>query len=1103
MTTAGYYTLPTIHDETIVFVSEDDLWTVSAAGGVARRLTSNLGMTGRAALSPDGQWLAFTGREEGTSDVYLMPAAGGPATRLTFLGGATRVVGWMPDGQHVVFASNATRPFARDIVLFQISTAGGEAQQLPIGPAVTISFGPYGGQVIGRNTVDVARWKRYRGGTAGDIWIDAEGSGTWRRLIQLQGNVALPLWMGERIYFIADHEGIGNIYSCLPSGADLRRHTRHTGYYVRNISSDGRRIVYHAGADLYLFDPAAGESRRLDVACHSPRVQRNRKFVEAADYLQGSDLHPKGQAVAITTRGQLASMSNWEGAVSTHGETRVDVDGVAVAVRRRLAVWLHDGARLVAIADSAGEEALEVHHADGREPARRLSSLDIGRPVAIAASPTRDQVVLTNHRHELILVDLAKGRAAVLDRSPYGRMRGLAWAPDGRWIAYGYPCSIQTSVIRLCQVESGQITEVTRPVLVDEEPAFDPEGKYLYFLSSREFNPVYDSLHFDLNFPAGRRPYLVTLRKDLLSPFVPVPRPHDEKDKEGEGGDGAQPGQEAPATEEASPEGIEPAEPDSTKEHALEIDLDGIADRVLAFPVDEGLYGQIRGLKGKALFTCFPVEGSLGGRPEPGGPPPAKGRLEVYDFAEQSHETLVDGLSSFELSLDGKTLIYRAGNRLRVLKAGEKPDDKAGSAPGRKSGWLDLGRPKVQIDPGAEWAQMFRHAWRLQRDQFWTEDMSGVDWQEVFRRYWPLVSRVATRSEFSDLMWEMQGELGTSHAYEFGGDYRPEPDYAQGYLGADFRYDESSGGYQVVHIVRGDTWNDDASSPLAAPGVNVQEGDLLLAVHGHRLHRHMTPQQALVNHAGDEVLVSISSQDGGEPRTVTVRTLRFEGAARYREWVEENRRRVHAATDGRIGYVHIPDMGPSGYAEFHRGYLAEVTRQGLIVDVRYNSGGHVSQLLLEKLARRHIGYDVPRWGEPIPYPMESVTGPMVALSNELTGSDGDIFCHAFKLLGLGPLLGKRTWGGVIGIWPREPLIDGGITTQPEFSTWFEDVGWGIENYGTDPDIEVEITPEDWIAGRDPQLDRAVAEALRLMAEAPPHTPDFSTRPQLPLPTLPD
>jgi tricorn protease len=440
---------------------------------------------------------------------------------------------------------------------------------------------------------------------------------------------------------------------------------------------------------------------------------------------------------------------------------------------------------------------------------------------------------------------------------------------------------------------------------------------------------------------------------------------------------------------------------------------------------------------------------------------------------------------------------------------------------------------------------MYREAWRLQRDHFWTEDMSGIDWQAIYKRYLPLVDRIATRAEFSDLMWEMQGELGTSHAYEFGGDYPPEPAYLQGFLGADLEYDADTDSYRVAHIVRGDVWNERSGSPLCRAGVGVREGDRILAVGGRAVGRDASPAARLVYQAGTEVLlkvvrdtpsdaapvrVSDSGSDasdvgdgdvrgGGEkgngsgngngdkqvpkPRMVTVKTLRDETDARYREWVDGNRSAVHEATGGRVGYVHVPDMSARGYAEFHRGFLAEVAREGLIVDARFNGGGHVSQLILEKLARRRLGYDTQRWGDPIPYPYESVMGPIVALCNELAGSDGDIFSHAFKMMGLGPLIGKRTWGGVIGINMRNSLVDGGMTTQPEYSFWFQDIEWGLENYGTEPDIEVEIRPQDYVAGTDPQLERAITEILGALEADPPVVPDFGGRPRLGLPTLPD
>ena len=1088
---SGYYRSPTICQDTIVFVCEDDLWTVSVEGGVARRLTSNLGAAGSPRLSPDGEWLAFSGRDEGPSEVYVMPALGGEAKRITYQGSNVSIVGWDANGKDILYSSGAGLAF--DPWIWKVSSEGGEPQRLPYGPANHIDFGDSGGVIIGRLTREPARWKRYRGGTAGQLWIDIEGDGQFQPLKPVDSNFTTPMWLGERIYFISDHEGVGNIYSCLPTGEDVQRHTHQDTYYCRLAQTDGRRIVYHAGADLFVYDLESNTENRVDVDFRSPRIQRQRKFVNASAYLQEFTPTPDGHALGITVRGKLFTMANWEGAVLQHGAR----DGT----RYRLTQWLNDGKRLVTISDAEGEEALEIHTRDGGADIVRLDALDIGHARELSVSPQtesdeNDSVLLVNHRFELLHIDLKTHELRVLDKGHYQSIRGAAWSPDGKWCAYSFAPTETTRSIKLCKIETGETWFVTEPEFSDFAPAWDPEGKYLYFFSYREFNPVYDALHFDLGFPTAMRPLLVTLQKELGNPFVPEPRPLEEekedKDKEGE--------------EEKQDDGDktsdEKSEKKKDKREPITIDLEGISQRVVAFPYPRGRYGQIAGIEGKVIFTSFPGEDTPSGNDSGGGP---RGTLHVYDFKEQKKDTLVSGIDGFRLSRDAKTLVYVAGNRLRVVRAGkkvegEKPESRGG--PNRQTGWIDLNRIKASVVPTTEWHQMYREAWRLQRDFFWTEDMSGVDWEHVYQRYLPLLDRIATRGEFSDLMWEMQGELGTSHAYEMGGDYRSSPNYAQGFLGADFAYDAENDGYRITHIPRGDGWEAGKDSPLNTPGVNVRKGDILLAIGGQRVSETVSPGELLVSLANQEVQTTFQNADDGEKRVVTLKVLGGEHELRYREWVSQNRRYVHEKTDGKVGYVHIPDMGRRGYAEFHRGFLAEVSYPGLLIDVRYNGGGHVSQLLLEKLARRRIGYDVPRWGTPHPYPDASVLGPMVAVTNENAGSDGDIFSHCFKLMELGLLIGKRTWGGVIGISPHHPFVDGGGTTQPEYSFWFVDVGWNVENYGTDPDIEVDYRPQDYITDSDPQLDRGIEELLRQMEENPPELPDFGERPRLTLPTLP-
>ena len=1112
----GYYRYPAIHNDAVAFVCEDDIWLTPAGGGLARRLTSGLAEATRPVFSKDGQMLAFTGREEGQPEVYVMAAVGGPVRRLTHMGtSACRTLDWSADNK-IIFANNAGQPFARQTFLYQIDPDGGATEKINVGPARDISYGSDGELVIGRNTNDPALWKRYRGGRAGQLWIDRLGNQDFEKLVELEGNLASPMWLGGRIYFLSDHEGIGNLYSCLPDGSDLQRATDHDTYYARNAATDGRRIVYHAGGDLYLFDPVDGSSSEIDIEFHSAQTQRNRKYVRAASYLDSWAVHPNGHFLAVTSRGKAFSFANWEGAVLQHGE--------ANGARYRLMDWLNDGERLIAVSDETGEESFVILAADANQTPVFLEGLDIGRPGALEVNPKKDQLLFSNHRYELCVLDLESKEVQIIDQGKSEPIAGFAWSPDGEWVVYSVSISLQVTVLKLWRASTGDITILTRPILRDVSPAFDPDGRYIYFLSYRHFDPVYDNLHFDLNFPRGVRPYLITLQKELPSPFVPVPRAPGEKSKKDDvskskpgqtpaeisdlaaGDDGSEAALEIEPAVDASVSTNESTEqPDDKKDQVklIEIDLEGIERRIVAFPAPEGKYSQILGIHNDmVLYSRAPVEGALGRGFLPDVPPAAR-TIFSYDFQQQKEEVLINRVSSFSLSRDGRTLAYRARNRLRLVKAGQKPSKDEGNKAGRASGWIDLNRVKVSILPGSEWRQMYREAWRLQRDQYWLSDMASIDWPVVYERYLPLVDRVASRDEFSDLLWEMQGELGTSHGYEMGGDYRPEPSYQQGYLGASFDYDEELDSWQISEIVQGDAWEEMSDSPLNRPGMNISEGDHLLAINGNKLSRLYSPAAALVNLAGQEVTLTLAGDDEEAVRMLTVKTLFDETPARYRAWVERNRQAVHEASNGRAGYVHIPDMGPWGYAEFHRGYLAEIDRSALIVDVRYNRGGHVSALILEKLARKRLGYDVSRWGQVhMPYPSESVPGPIVALTNEYAGSDGDIFSHGFKMMRIGPLIGKRTWGGVVGISPRHRLVDGTVTTQPEFSFWFSDVGFGVENYGTDPDIEVENRPQDWVQGVDAQLERTIQEIISLLETNPPKQPDLAGQPNLALPKLP-
>ncbi len=1059
----GYLRFPSVSGDAVAFAAEDDIWLASTDGGRAFRLTADRAPVAHTRLSPDGTRVAFTSRRDGAPEVHVVDTCGGGVRRLTYWGSDfTRVLGWTDDGQ-VLAASAVGEPFRSRTWAYAVPLSGAPAQRLPYGPVNSVARGPAGATAVGvaGNRRGAAAWKRYRGGTRGKLWIDRTGGGEFTPFLdRINGQLEDPAWIGDRVAFLSDHEGYGNVYSCRPDGSDLRRHTDHGDFYARAAHSDGSRLVYQCAGELWLLGGLSPDSEpaRLTVQLGGAGTSLARHPVSAGDHIGGVAADHTGRASAVEVRGTVQWVAHRDGPAQ-------QLAGGS-GVRHRLARPLGrpgDGVQQVLwVTDADGDDALEIGPVDGSSAPRRLAGGRLGRVLDLAVAPDGGTVAAAAHDGTIRLVDVSSGDVRALDRATGGDASGLVFSPDSAWVAWSHPGPDPLRQIKLAAVADGAVIEATALRFTDSEPVFTLDGKHLAFLSVRTLDPVYDALVFDLSFVAGTRPYLLPLGERTPSPFDPSPR-----------GRALSAGEDKPAAGPDPEAGSEPAPP------VVVVDVEGLAERLVPVPVPGGQYSSLRAAHDGLLWLQEPLVGELGdGLPRLDAKP--RSAVQRYDLATLRLITLLDKADAIEVSGDGRWLVVTDESALKVVPADRKVADGEDGDADRVE--VDLARVRVEIDPMAEWGQMYDEAARLMRDHFWIEDMGGVDWTAVVDRYRPVLARVSTRDDLSELMWEVQGELGASHAYETPPERPVEASRRLGLLGADLAPDDD-GTWRVRRVVPGESSAPAARSPLSAPGVSVRAGDAILAVGGRPVDPVTGPQALLVGAAETAVSLTVASA-GGERRQVVVVPLGTEMPLRYQDWVSNRRAAVHAASDGRAGYLHIPDMVANGWAQFHRDIRVELERECLVVDVRDNNGGHVSSLVLEKLGRTVQGWATIRHEGPSAYPEGARRGPLVAVTNEHAGSDGDIVTAMIRQLGLGPVLGTRTWGGVIGIDGRYSLVDGTAVTQPRYSFWFREGGWGVENYGVDPDIEVRFPPQAWADGTDPQLDAAVALALERLADEP-------------------
>lgn len=1079
----AYLRFPHLHDDLLCFAAEDDLWVAPLVPeghrpGRAWRVTVDRTRVGHPRFSPDGRHLAYTSWRSLDPEIHLAPVEGGPARRLTYWGSTdTRVCSWSPDGDILAVSSHG-QPFSYFSWAYTVATDGSPGGRMPWGPVSDIAVADLDGErrtllLTGKPPHEAASWKRYRGGATGRIWLHGQ-----QLQPDLDGQLDSPMFVDGRIAFLSDHEGIGNLYSCLPDGTDLRRHTDHDAFYARHASSDGRRVVYQCAGDLWIVDDLAADAtpRKLDVLLGGPRAGRRAYQVPAANHVDALSVDDTGRASAVSVRGSLYWLTHRDGPARTITDTP--------GVRVRLPEMLGSGGQIAYVTDAEGEDAIEVAYlprASGDREPRRLASGALGRVEEMVSDPDGERLAIASNDGRLLLIDATEestGEVTELIRSINGPVRDLAFSPDGAWLTWAHPgigrSLRQIKMARISGPGARTVVDVTNGRFEDENPVFTSDGRYLAFLSWRGFDPVYDVHTGDLSFPLGCRPYLVPLSSATPSPFALLP-------------DGR------PAAG-----GLDPTETETESgEGTTIVEVEGLPDRVTPFPVSASKYSALHPVSGGGLvWLRWPISGALG--ETFANPSDTTGRptLEHFNIIKARRTELVGHLDWFAVSGDGSRLVVVDEGDLRAVPATEPGD-------GDSTVYLDLRRILHEVDPEAEWRGAYDEAGRIVRAYFWDPNMCGVDWTAVLDQYRPLVERVASPDEFADLLREVMGELGTSHAYVSPARRNEGPPHYQrpmGLLGANLV--PRDGGWMVKRILPGDSSDSKARSPLA--GTGIREGAVLTHVDGRPVDPVTGPYPLLSASGGTTVELTFQPAEGeGRSRRVAIVPLIDERPLRYQDWVAKRRAVVREVSGGKCGYLHIPDMGGSGWAQFNRDLRMEVSRPALIVDVRGNAGGHISELVVEKLTRRILGWDLTRNAQPVSYASNAPRGPVVALADEATSSDGDMITAAFKLLGLGPVVGQRTWGGVVGMTGRHRLGDGTQITVPMNAAWFREYGWSVENHGVEPDLAILRTPLDWAEGRHAQLDDAVEIALSLLAETPAASPPGyadvpdNSRPKLP------
>ena len=1110
---------PAVSKTHIAFVYAEDLWICDLDGKNVRRLTSDLGVESLPAFSPDGQTIAFSAQYDGNTDVYTIPLTGGAPTRLTWHPGPDLVRGFTPDGK-VLFNSNRQVFSNRHMQLFTVPLTGGIPEKLQIPHAFEASYSPDGKKIAYCPQRDVTgQWKHYRGGTHSRVWVYDVASAAVEEVPQPKGdrcNDSDPNWLGNAILFRSDRGGEYNIYAYDTASKQITRLTDFTDFPVQDIAVGGGNVVFEQAGYLHRLDPDSKTISRIKIGVATDMVEARPRFVKGAKYVRGASVSPSGARAAFEFRGEIVTVPAEKGDPRNLTNTS--------GVYERDPAWSPDGKTIAFFSDASGEYELHLAPQNGHGEVKKIKVTGAGYYQNLVWAPDSKKVSFLDNSQTLYWLDTDSGKQKKIVSAEHGRLRGLnhsSWSHDSKWLAYSADTAAQISRVYLYSLEQDKSSPVTDGVTESFDPVFDAGGKHVYFLSSTDSGM---SKHGFMQSSAdAQRPRfslnLAVLRKDLPSPFLRESDEEKEAKKDAAAPslpNGADLPDEIKERMKAAAEAKKPKEP-------LKVDAEGLDQRILAFPLPSGNYANLQAGAPGFIFYMARAEGG----PTPGGrgagPQIPTAALHRYDLEKRKDDTVQPAVIAYELTRDGRKMLYAtsptswhigpsgpslmaslgglgammgaAGGGGRGGRGGPASGGSGGGPGGDDTKNLNLDAIEVRVDPQAEWKQIFHEAWRINRDFFYAPNMHGADWPAIEKKYEQFLPDLTSNADLYRVIRWMLSELAVGHSYHNVGErLHDAKNVPGGLLGAD--YEIADGRYRFKKIYGGLNWTPELRSPLTAPGVNVKEGEYLLAVRGIDLKPPTELYSLFENTAGKSIEITVGpTADGKNSRVVTVEPLTNEYALRNLDWVQGNMKKVQEATKGRVAYVYVPDTALGGLTAFKRYFFPQIDKEALIIDERFNSGGWIADYYIDLMRKPFLSYFAPRFGADWRIPSAAIHGPKVMLIDEGAGSGGDMLPWMFRKNKLGPLVGKRTWGGLVGIGGYPQLMDGGAVTAPSMAFWSPEEGFAIENEGVPPDVEVEQWPADVIAGKDPQLEKAIEIVLQELEKTPPRK---DSRPALPV-----